>query len=179
MKRISESGRSMIEMLGVLAIIGVLTIGGLDIVGKARQSAQVSNLVAEISSIAATARRLSCQYDSGYGSYSKMIYLSQAYSDALTYSSNEFTGPMDTTIKITGDKSAFRISVEGLEEDACMRLATTNWGSDKIQGFLGVCIGTCTGGNGTSGGPEGLSQATAAEKCSDDSTVLLNYKGCR
>ena len=29
MKRTNESGRSMVEMLGVLAIIGVLSIGGI------------------------------------------------------------------------------------------------------------------------------------------------------
>ena len=28
-KNINESGRSMIEMLGVLAIIGVLSVGGI------------------------------------------------------------------------------------------------------------------------------------------------------
>ena len=29
MKKVNESGRSMVEMLGVLAIIGVLSIGGI------------------------------------------------------------------------------------------------------------------------------------------------------
>ena len=34
MKNTNESGRSMVEMLGVLAIIGVLSIGGIDNTGN-------------------------------------------------------------------------------------------------------------------------------------------------
>lgn len=178
MKKTPETGRSMVEMLGVLAIIGVLTAGGMGIVGKARESGQISQLISEVSAISATSRRLSCQYEDDYGSYTKMLYLSDAYSDALTYKDNSFVGPMDTIIKITGNISAFKVEVSGLDEEACVRMASTNWGGDKIQGFLGVCVGECSG-NGTTGGRDPLSASTAADKCGANSTVVLNYKGCR
>ena len=52
--RVNESGRSMIEMLGVLAIIGVLSVGGIAGYSKAmnkfktnKVSDNVSMLVAE------------------------------------------------------------------------------------------------------------------------------------
>ena len=38
MIKISETGRSMIEMLGVLAIIGVLSVGGLQVIGRMQAS---------------------------------------------------------------------------------------------------------------------------------------------
>ena len=44
----SQIGRSMIEMLGVLAIIGVLSVGGLDMVSKARRNNQMNSLVKQL-----------------------------------------------------------------------------------------------------------------------------------
>ena len=54
----SQSGRSMIEMLGVLAIIGVLSVGGLDMVSKARRNNQMNSLVSGISKLVNTFRKL-------------------------------------------------------------------------------------------------------------------------
>ena len=55
MKHINENGRSMVEMLGVLAIIGVLSVGGIAGYSKAmnkykinKTNDQVSMLVANI-----------------------------------------------------------------------------------------------------------------------------------
>ena len=181
MNKEQNRGRSMIEMLGVLGIVGIITVGGLGIVGRARQSSDISRLLTEVSSVAMSSRRLSCQYDSGYGSYTKMLYLSEAYPESMTYSSSgpAFVGSMDAEVKITGSTDAFDITVSNLTEDACMNLATTNWGSKQIQGFLGVCIGTDTCSEGTAVGSQPLAADVASESCADDATVTIKYKGCR
>ena len=55
MLRVNENGRSMIEMLGVLAIVGVLSVGGMSGYSKAmmtyRSNKQLNQLVSVITGI--------------------------------------------------------------------------------------------------------------------------------
>ena len=54
-------GRSMIEMLGVLAIVGVLSIGGYEMVYKAMQQHRDNQLIAQTMSLVTQARKIVCQ----------------------------------------------------------------------------------------------------------------------
>ena len=54
--RCPQSGRSMIEMLGVLAIIGVLSVGGIAGYSKAMQRYRVNKAIEEITLIAGNIR---------------------------------------------------------------------------------------------------------------------------
>ena len=45
MKELNESGRSMVEMLGVLAIIGVLSVGGIAGYTQAMRKYRANNLI--------------------------------------------------------------------------------------------------------------------------------------
>ncbi len=47
MKRVTETGRSMIEMLGVLAIVGILSVGGIAGFGKAMTTYRLNKSVEE------------------------------------------------------------------------------------------------------------------------------------
>ena len=49
MKKISQSGRSMMEMLGVLAVVGVLSVGGFAMVSKMQASYEANKVMDEIS----------------------------------------------------------------------------------------------------------------------------------
>ena len=171
----NENGRSMIEMLGVLAIIGVLTVGSLNIIGRSKQMHEIGQLVSEVSRVAMTAKKMTCQYETGYGSYTKFLYASEAYSDALEYDDGKFVGPMDAEIVITGDMSTFTVAVSGLTEDACIQLVGNNWGSTGTNGFSGVCVG---GGDCNPASDRQLSLNKASTLCSDDATVKLKYKAC-
>ncbi|MBP5343848.1 MAG: hypothetical protein J6Y85_02080 [Alphaproteobacteria bacterium] len=53
MKNINESGRSMVEMLGVLAIIGVLSIGGIAGYTRAMRNWRVNEILDAASKVAA------------------------------------------------------------------------------------------------------------------------------
>ena len=57
-----QNGRSMLEMLGVLAIVGVLTVGGFGLVSKVNNNNQINNVVDEISSLAAKVRIVARDY---------------------------------------------------------------------------------------------------------------------
>ena len=60
-KRCEESkicGRSMVEMIGVLAIVGVLSVGGIAGYVTASRNLRISNLKDEISTIVANIRSM-------------------------------------------------------------------------------------------------------------------------
>ena len=170
-----EKGRSMIEMLGVLSIIGVLTVGGLNIIGRSRNMHDIGQLISEVSKLAMTTKKMACEYDTEYDSYTTFLYKSEAYSDELEYDNGKFIGPMDAEITITGDMSTFEITIADLSEDACVQLAGNNWGKKGTNGFIGACIGIAEC-NPTSDAQIELN--TAAAKCSDGATVKLKYKAC-
>ena len=44
MIKYNQKGRSMVEMLGVIAIVGVLSVGGFDMYAKAMQKKQISEI---------------------------------------------------------------------------------------------------------------------------------------
>ena len=174
---INEKGRSMIEMLGVLAVIGVLTVGGLNIIGRSKQMRDIGQLISEVSRVAMTAKKMACEYDEEYGSYTLFLYRSEAYSDELDYDkvNNKFIGPMDSEISIVGDMNTFTVVVSDLSEDACIQLAGTDWGKTGINGFLGICMG------GEECNPSSDNQMeldAASSFCSDNATVQLKYKAC-
>lgn len=57
MQNIVEKGRSMIEMLGVLAIIGVLSVGGLRIIGQFQSNLKSTQMVNDAADLARQARK--------------------------------------------------------------------------------------------------------------------------
>lgn len=54
----AQSGRSMIEMLGVLAIIGVLSVGGMVGYSKSMERYRVNETINQISYIVQNTRNL-------------------------------------------------------------------------------------------------------------------------
>ena len=52
----SQSGRSMIEMLGVLAIIGVLSVGGIAGYSKAIMKYRINKTIEQITLVAGNVR---------------------------------------------------------------------------------------------------------------------------
>ena len=54
--KFKQSGRSMIEMLGVLAIIGVLSVGGIAGYSKAMEKFKINKTIEQISTIANNVR---------------------------------------------------------------------------------------------------------------------------
>ena len=61
-----EQGRSMIEMLGVLAIIGVLSVGGINGFSKAMDAHKVNTIVEQIGSIIANAKSVGLRLGGKY-----------------------------------------------------------------------------------------------------------------
>ena len=69
MQNVNESGRSMVEMLGVLAIIGVLSVGGIAGYTHSMKKYRANELANVISMtiVAATTNNASTRYTDAYG----------------------------------------------------------------------------------------------------------------
>ena len=58
-----QSGRSMIEMLGVLAIMGVITVGAITMISAAMRNQKRTTVQDEVAQIVTGVRTLLCEYD--------------------------------------------------------------------------------------------------------------------
>lgn len=199
--KLNENGRSMIEMLGVLGIIGIVSVGGYSMVGRSLSMQRNSQIIADAASLATSAKKLACQYDDGYTSYTYYLYQSEAYPSNFVYNSSgsSFAGVDDVSYKIdysrSSDSEYFKMTISGINEDQCIRIASSDWGTPQSSGFLGLaigssdvkdyivnCNGVCSGKNdvavaGTSSYP--LPAGNAATYCNgNNNQIQLWYKGC-
>ena len=138
-------GRSMIEMLGVLAIIGVLSVGGIAGYSKAMtkfKTNQIANQVATIVTNIKTAYAQQTDYD-GLDNASAVAIgiipdeLGSAYGSS--YLTNPFNGDVEVYANDRWDNTTFIIAYYNLPREACIDLVTKNWGSSS--GLIGVGAG--------------------------------------
>ncbi len=148
----NQSGRSMIEMLGVLAIIGVLSVGGIAGYSKAMMKFRINKTIDQVSQIAQNIRILYAR-QKNYGSLSaKIVYKAnlaprEMFEDGSgSYGmTNAFGGRVgfETASKrASQDSKAFVISLYDLPEEACIELATQDWGGGEASGLISVGIDT-------------------------------------
>ena len=58
-----ESGRSMIEMLGVLAIMGVITVGAIGMISTAMRTQKLTTVNDEVVQMVTMVRNIHAEYD--------------------------------------------------------------------------------------------------------------------
>lgn len=190
-----QSGRSMVEMLGVLAIIGVLSVGGISGYSKAmakfkltKAQDQLSMLIMNIRTAFATSPGYPDLTTANSIAY-KLV--SQEMAVGSTALINAFGGK--TTVEaIKGAdgtaNGAFQIVFAGLGKDACVSLATSDWGTDGLIG-IGVASTAISSISGTpsaattfnsAGGLNGpavlpISISNARTACSSDNTNSITW----
>ena len=146
-----QDGRSMIEMLGVLAIIGVLSVGGIAGYSKAMMKFKINKTIDQITQIAQNVRTLYARQKSYKNLSKKIAYKANLAPKEMFEGSgsgsygmtNAFGGYV--TLSARGkntydDEKAFEINFGGLPDEACIELATQDWGSDTSSGLLVVGI---------------------------------------
>ena len=158
--RVNESGRSMIEMLGVLAIIGVLSVGGIAGYSKAMNKYKTNKVADNVSMIVTNIRTLYAQQNTFTGLTTETAISMGVVPDELIVKSGEDTVKNKTLqnaflgsvfIKSaaakgleasTGDGAnrAFYVIFNGLSKEACVTLATNDWGSGYSSGLLGIKV---------------------------------------
>ena len=131
----------MIEMLGVLAIVGVLSVAGIAGYSKAMAKYKTNKVVDQITMTAANIRTTFA----GQGNY-KDLDTNVAHSLGLfpeemdkdcsgsTCTPKNAMGG-DVAVSIGNDTYSFDVQFAGLSKDTCSTLVTADWGS--ASGFLG------------------------------------------
>ena len=148
-----QSGRSMVEMLGVLAIIGVLSVGGIAGYSKAMAKFKLSKAMDQISTIVANVRTLY----SSQPSYSDLTtevairigaipteMLNGQSATTATAIYNAYNGPVyvENAALFTQSYQTFVIGFGGLGKEACVALLTADWGRESGSGFVAAGAGS-------------------------------------
>ena len=145
-----QSGRSMIEMLGVLAIVGVLSVGGIAGYSKAMEKFKINKTVDHVSQIATNIRTLYAQQTTYAGLNNTTAVQMGVVPDSLATSGTSYTS-------ITNDfggsvsiwdyyslEGTFAIAMSKISKQACIEMATLDWGNASSSGLVAMNIGWIT-----------------------------------
>ena len=188
----------MIEMLGVLAIIGVLSVGGIAGYSKAMMKYRVNKTIDQITTLSTNITTLfGNQNDfSGYGQ--NVLIKAKAipeemiqYNDngTVKYIKHALGGGVRTINGVAKYKSvnkaqAIWIHFLGIPQDACITLATQNWENDDliymqinyISGgmYIDDCTSSVTDGRATQCAKDGpMNVYDATKSCRDGNTNTI------
>ena len=136
-----QAGRSMIEILGVLAVIGVLSIGGIAGYTKAMEKRNTNQLLLDVN---ATIQKINRLYNSqpSFENIDK-----NAWDLNLAANSRKGTGPDkkiyhilngEVIIKSIALNKGFVMIYNGLTQPACTELASMDWGAGSGLKYLVV-----------------------------------------
>lgn len=160
----SQTGRSMVEMLGILAIIGVLSVGGIAGYSKAMIQMKINKTINQITSIATNTRTLYasqsgkgkylslCGYDSELEEYNCYMLDNprlQGLLDDIPEDGKLANGQLyfvgcnaeleESPVSSNGiNCESFEIWVGDLTHEECVKLATYDWGNPDSTGLLAV-----------------------------------------
>ena len=176
MTNLNQNGRSMIEMLGVLAIIGVLSVGGIAGYSKAMMKFKTNKTIDQIAMTVTNIRTLYAQQNT-YDITDSTAYSMGVVDDAMKGSaesklknpfanadSSVFIAPAQSGAVGESGNGAFVIALTGLPREACVAIATNDWGSNYSSGFLGIAT------QGTAY-TNGAAAVTALTSCTVSSTT--------
>ena len=191
-----QTGRSMIEMLGVLAIIGVLSVGGIAGYSKAMERYRVNETINQISHIVQNTRDLFKTQPNLYGAMSfditnmsdtnfanrQLADKAKIFPTSLVKNGykNLFGGEINYFADgrfASDDGKAFVLTFGNIPQEACIELATRDWQSGlglvamKIQGSAtGYNLQSSYHGNCTTRYKQGVSLT-----CGKDMPVSIEY----
>lgn len=161
----------MIEMLGVLAIIGVLSVGGIAGYSMAMSKFKTTKAIDEVQTITTNVRTLV----SAQRKWPKIKAASVWYSlGVLTDEAgqNALGGNVEIDTETGASTHDIVITYTGVPKDACIKMATTDWGdSANVKEIkIGSNAYNWTGNNL----PIELTEAVG--KCETTNTLVWSFK---
>lgn len=133
----------MVEMLGVLAIVGVLSVGGIAGYSQAMSKFKVTKAMDQVQTIITNIRTLYASQRT----YSDLTAKQAQAMGILTEESidnsdglNPFGGKIYFGTADSG--RTFTITYTDLTGEACVKMATADWGADQSSGLRGMGVGT-------------------------------------
>ena len=142
----NESGRSMIEMLGVLAIMGVITVGAIGLISTAMRTQKRNTVNEEVLQIVTGVRQLLGEYDDFSNINNSTIFGAIGMS-----AKNPYGGTYELSVDPSNSRQ-FIVSITGLSDGDCEYFVTKAW-SDSVEyigsdGKKSGASGNCNAGNG-------------------------------
>ena len=149
----------MIEMLGVLAVIGVLSVGGLAGYNKAMHQYKINATMEQIGMISSKLSSYGSSADSYDGLSNKTAYKIRAIPASAVEDDDECQDKDKTTCPLSNpfggavtikpsnigngqsDKQAYAIIYYGLTEEACISIGSSTWFQSKGDSLLGMAVG--------------------------------------
>ena len=135
----NQNGRSMVEMLGVLAIIGVLSVGGIAGYSKAMEKFKINKTIEQISTIANNMRTTFMSQGNYQGLSTSLAHNAGIIPDEMWDEDEEeahnvwggildvFEDYADYDGVDSSFGSAFVIETSSLSDSACLELLTHDW----------------------------------------------------
>lgn len=138
-----QSGRSMVEMLGVLAIIGVLSVGGIAGYSKAMAKFKTNQTLDQISMLITNIRTLFANQIDFSGATTANIIALNLYSPEMIGSDgktlvNPFNGAV--TVASADNNRAFSVAYDGVDKSSCTTIAMADWGGAISSGLISMAI---------------------------------------
>lgn len=138
-----ESGRSMVEMLGVLAIVGVLSVGGIAGYSQAMSKFKMTKAMDQVQTIITNIRTLYASQRTyttltATQALSLGILTEESYNSANNGSGlNPFGGTIEFGVgNSVGANRTFTVKYGGLTSEACVKMSTADWGADQSSGLI-------------------------------------------
>lgn len=151
LSRNDQKGRSMVEMLGVLAIIGVLSVGGISGYSKAMAKFKLTKAQDQLTMLLMNIRTAFATSPSYDGLTSKTAAEYNIAPNEMVSGSGDatklysaFGGEVVINTVGTG-KTYFSITLTNLGKEACRSLLTSDWGADGLISIEGASSATISG----------------------------------
>ena len=188
--RVNEQGRSMIEMLGVLAIVGVLSVGGIAGYSKAMNKFKTNKVSDQVQMISTNIRTLFSSQRT-YAGLNNGTAVKAGLVPGEMYDTASGSKASGSTFKITNsfgggvyigaaasatnnDDMAFVISFSGIPQSSCVSIATTDWGGDVGSGLAAMNIAADAGADNNAKAKAGY---TALKDVITSSSTNLHVPG--
>ncbi len=140
----NESGRSMIEMLGVLAIMGVITIGAIGMIAMAMNTQKRTTVNDEVIQMVTQVRTLLGGYDDFSNIDNSTIFGAIGMSNK-----NPYGGTYELATDSANPRQ-FVVTINGLPKSECEYFVTMAWTGSvghTMNGTSGA-TGNCNDANG-------------------------------
>ena len=138
----AQSGRSMVEMLGVLAIIGVLSIGGIAGYSKAMEKYKTNKAIDQTAMVINNVRTLFAGAKNYTALNTKAYSLGVFPEDMAKKSENSAYNALNGYIEVgtgvseTASNMQWDLTVQFNGREACTTLLTQNWGSSDQIAYI-------------------------------------------
>jgi type II secretory pathway pseudopilin PulG len=138
-----ENGRSMIEMLGVLAIVGVLSVGGIAGYSKAMSKFKIGKTQDQIQSLVSNIRAMWSSEPDYAGLNAEFLIKTDILPKDMRKGTDAAINAFNGDVAFAGGGAGvkqFTIKYEGLPPNVCIEVATADWGSDTSSGLVSLAI---------------------------------------